>query len=57
VYLAPDYKNEWDGKGNQPSSGNLGEDLPDGTYYYIVLATNRTTGALRKFAGYITLKR
>ena len=56
VYKVADYKNEWDGKGNQ-SGVILGEDLPDGTYYYIVLATDKLTGSVRKFAGYITLKR
>ena len=56
VFKSPDYKNEWNGKGNQPNN-ILGEDLPDGTYYYIVLATDQTTGAIRKFAGFITLKR
>jgi gliding motility-associated-like protein len=56
VYLAPDYKNEWDGRGNQPNN-ILGEELPDGTYYYIVTATNKSNGSIRKFAGFITLKR
>jgi gliding motility-associated-like protein len=56
VYKAPDYKNEFDGKGNQPNR-ILGEDLPDGTYYYIILATNTATGTVRKFASFITIKR
>jgi gliding motility-associated-like protein len=56
VYKSLDYKNEWDGKGNQ-ANRILGEDLPDGTYYYEILATNQATGVVRKFAGYITLKR
>ncbi len=56
VFKAPDYKNEFEGKGNQ-SNRLMGEDLPDGTYYYIVLATDKTTGTVRKFAGFITLKR
>jgi gliding motility-associated-like protein len=56
VYKSLDYKNEWDGKGNQ-ANRVLGEDLPDGTYYYEILAVNQTTGAVRKFAGYITMKR
>jgi gliding motility-associated-like protein len=51
-----DYKNDWDGRGNQP--GNvLGDPLPDGTYYYIVTATDRITGSVRKFVSFITLKR
>jgi gliding motility-associated-like protein len=56
VYKAPDYQNEWDGRGNQPGR-ILGEELPDGTYYYIVLATDKATGKVRRFTGYITLKR
>lgn len=56
VYKAADYKNEFEGKGNQPNRV-LGEDLPDGTYYYVVLATDKNTGSVRKFAGFITLKR
>ena len=56
VYKSPDYKNEFDGRGNQ-AGVIFGEELPDGTYYYIVLATDKTTGSVRKFAGFITLKR
>ena len=56
VFKAQDYKNEFDGKGNQLNRV-LGEDLPDGTYYYIVVATNNSNGTIRKFAGFITLKR
>lgn len=56
VYKSLDYKNEWNGKGNQ-ANRVLGEDLPDGTYYYEILAVNNTNGTVRKFAGYITLKR
>jgi gliding motility-associated-like protein len=56
VYKSADYKNEWNGKGNQQNRV-LGEDLPDGTYYYVVLATDKSTGAVRKFAGFVTLKR
>ncbi len=56
VYRSRDYNNDWGGKGNQPNN-ILGEDLPDGTYYYVVLATDKTTGSVRKFAAFITLKR
>ena len=56
VYKSADYKNDWDGRGNQPNN-ILGEPLPDGTYYYIVTATDKTTGNTRKFASFITLKR
>ncbi len=53
---AGDYKNDWNGKGNQPNNV-LGEDLPDGTYYYIVTATDNLTGKVRTFSAFITLKR
>jgi hypothetical protein len=56
VFKSPDYKNEFDGRGNQPNN-ILGAELPDGTYYYIVLATDKTTSSVKKFAGFITLKR
>jgi gliding motility-associated-like protein len=56
VFRNSDYKNDWAGRGNQPNNV-LGEELPDGTYYYIVLATDKLTGSVRKFAGFITLKR
>jgi gliding motility-associated-like protein len=54
VYINSDYKNDWKGKG----TGNfLGQDVPDGTYYYIVNATNKTTNQVRNYVGFITLKR
>jgi gliding motility-associated-like protein len=56
VFRSRDYKNEFDGRGNQPNN-ILGEELPDATYYYIVLATDKASGAVKKFAGFITLKR
>ena len=56
VYRSRDYKNDWDGRGNQPNN-ILGEPLPDGTYYYIVNATDKTTGSVKQFAAFITLKR
>jgi gliding motility-associated-like protein len=56
VYKSPDYKNEFEGKGNQANM-MMGADLPDGTYYYVVFATDKTTGSVRRFGGFITLKR
>ncbi len=56
VYMDENYQNNWGGRGNQPNR-ILGDELPDGTYYYIVLAKDKGTGAVRKFAGYLTLKR
>jgi gliding motility-associated-like protein len=55
VYGSPEYKDDWDGRGAAGSI--LGNDLPDGTYYYIVIATNKTTGKISRFTGDITIKR
>jgi gliding motility-associated-like protein len=53
VYKNLDYKNDWRGKG---ISNILGEDLPEGTYYYIVHGTD-VDGKLQKLAGSLTIKR
>ena len=53
VYRNNDYNNDWRGKG---ISNFLGEELPEGTYFYIVHGTN-ITGELLKLAGSLTLKR
>jgi len=54
VYTNPNYNNEWDGKG----VGNfLGQDVPDGTYYYVVKAMDNTGGQVQNFVGFLTLKR
>jgi gliding motility-associated-like protein len=53
VYKNLDYNNDWNGK----SVGNvLGEDLPEGTYYYIVHGTD-INGKLQKLAGSLTIIR
>ena len=53
VYKNMNYNNDWRGKG----IGNiLGEDLPEGTYYYIVHGTD-LNGKLQKLAGSLTIKR
>jgi len=53
VYKSDDYQNDWAGKGQ----GNfLGQDLPSGTYFYIIVAAD-ATGGVRKFTGPITLVR
>ena len=53
VYKQIDYKNDWNGK----SIGNvLGEDLPEGTYYYIVHGVD-LNGKLQKLAGSLTIIR
>ena len=53
VYSNANYQNDWKGKG---ISNFIGEDIPEGTYYYIVEATD-ITGVIRKFASSLTLVR
>jgi gliding motility-associated-like protein len=53
VYANPDYKNDWRGKGVK---NFLGEDLPEGTYYYVVHTIDRN-GLSNKFAGPLTIIR
>lgn len=56
IYRSADYKNDWNGRTNQP--GNvLGAEIPDGTYYYIINGIDRATGRVTRLNGYITLKR
>ncbi|OKS87531.1 Ig-like domain-containing protein [Mucilaginibacter polytrichastri] len=50
VYRNGDYKNDWGGKCNQGI--HIGEDLPEGTYYYIVKFDDKD-----RYVGYITLNR
>ncbi|MCA6455252.1 MAG: tandem-95 repeat protein [Chitinophagaceae bacterium] len=53
VYQNGDYRNDWDGRG----SGNfMGQYVPEGTYYYVVVATD-ATGTVQKFAGPLTIVR
>jgi gliding motility-associated-like protein len=53
VYSNPDYKNDWRGKGIK---NFLGEDLPEGTYYFFVHTIDRN-GSTNKFAGPLTIIR
>ena len=53
VFANPDYKNDWRGKGVK---NFLGEDLPEGTYYYVVRTIDRN-GVSNKFAGPLTIIR
>ncbi len=50
VYKSVDYKNDWDGRVNQGI--HIGEDVPDGTYYYIAIVNNQ-----QKFVSFITINR
>ena len=53
VYKSDNYKNDWDGVGQ----GNfLGQNVPPGTYYYVVIAVDLNTG-VRNFAGPLTIVR
>lgn len=49
VYSSPDYLNNWRGVSNKGSL--IGQDLPVGTYYYIVTYNGK------KYSGYLTLNR
>jgi gliding motility-associated-like protein len=53
VYTNPDYKNDWRGKGIK---NFLGEDLPEGTYFFIVQTIDRN-GLSNKFVGPLTIIR
>jgi gliding motility-associated-like protein len=54
VYKKEDYQNDWRGKG----IGNfLGQEMPEGTYYYIINATDKNTKEVSNFAGFLNLKR
>ena len=56
IYRSADYKNDWNGRTNQP--GNvLGPEIPDGTYYYIITGNDRATGKVTRLNGFITIKR
>ena len=50
VYRSNDYQNDWDGRCTEGIS--IGQDLPEGTYFYIVILDGK-----EKFVGNITLKR
>ncbi len=49
IYKSSDYKNEWNGVCTE--GVHIGQDVPVGTYYYIVIIDNE------KKAGYITINR
>jgi gliding motility-associated-like protein len=54
VYHSADYQNDWDGKG---TSGFLGDELLNGTYFYVFETRNRITGETKQYNGFITLQR
>ncbi|WP_152969666.1 Ig-like domain-containing protein, partial [Pedobacter sp. Hv1] len=50
VYRSTDYKNDWAGQSNE--GVRVGNDLPEGTYFYIIIIDGKD-----KYVGSITLKR
>ncbi|MDP3468944.1 MAG: Ig-like domain-containing protein, partial [Daejeonella sp.] len=50
VYKSDDYKNDWGGEVTEGFF--LGRDIPDGTYYYIIIIDRKD-----KYAGFITVNR
>jgi gliding motility-associated-like protein len=53
VYTSSNYNNEWDGKGTK---NFIGQDLPDGGYYYTLRATDKN-GAVQIFKGFVLIQR
>jgi gliding motility-associated-like protein len=53
VYSNNNYQNDWRGKGQM---NFLGEDVPEGTYFYVVEATDQSN-EIKKFAGSLTIVR
>jgi len=54
VYQNNNYQNDWDGKGMGKYSD---QELPDGTYYYVVEQKNSINGETKQFSGYLTIRR
>ncbi|RCW30222.1 PKD domain-containing protein, partial [Marinilabilia salmonicolor] len=53
------YQNDWDGKSNMSNMVSIGEDLPNGVYFYIltVKMTVDTTLKTKEYNGFIELRR
>ncbi|PWE00744.1 T9SS type B sorting domain-containing protein [Marinilabilia rubra] len=53
------YANDWDGTSNMSSMVSIGEDLPNGVYFYVYTITANVDGKIvnKKFNGYIELRR
>ena len=53
------YENDWDGKSTESSMVSAGDDLPNGTYFYVFsVKVNREGKVIEKeYSGYIELRR
>ncbi len=54
VYQNNNYQNDWDGKGSGLFSN---QELPNGTYYYVIELVDSQGGKNQLFKGYLTLRR
>jgi gliding motility-associated-like protein len=54
VYQNNNYQNDWDGKGTGLFSN---QELPNGTYYYVIELVDSQGGKNQLFKGYLTLRR
>lgn len=53
VYKARAYRNDWDGRSNQNAAFGEGDQLPEGTYFYLIDLKN----GKKPVQGYLLLKR
>ncbi len=53
------YDNEWDGKSTESSMVTAGDDLPNGTYFYVFSVKVNVEGEVvtKEYSGYIELRR
>jgi len=53
------YDNSWDGKSTESTMVSIGDDLPDGTYYYVFSVKVNVEGEIisKEYSGYIELRR
>ncbi len=53
------YENDWDGKSTESNMVSLGEDLPNGTYFYVFSVKFTREGQVisKQYSGYIELRR
>ncbi|MDX1446881.1 gliding motility-associated C-terminal domain-containing protein, partial [Lishizhenia sp.] len=56
VYYNEDYQNNWDGT-SQNKLNVGGNELPEGTYFYIIELTDPVSGEAKAYQGYVYIKR